>query len=301
MDETPKSPVVSKTMPSRNEFDEDSYLQLNPDVAAAIRNGDVGSAWQHYLLDGFAEGRPWIPKAGPLAEVRREIAPDDEMYRGDEAHYFDVGESALHCIETARLAARRQKSTINRILDLPCGHGRVTRFLRRAFPIARLTACDLNREGVDFCARNFDALPVMSQVEVAKIPLEGPYDLIWCGSLLTHLPQEKCAEFLRLFHQLLLPGGILVFTLHGRQCEIELTTGKNRCGLDDPQIASLLADYRRTGFGYVDYADQPGYGISLALPSFVLANFVQHPWWQLLGYHESAWDKRQDAICLRRV
>jgi SAM-dependent methyltransferase len=300
MDESAKSPVVSKTMPSRNEFDEDSYLQLNPDVAAAIRAGDVGSAWQHYSSDGFAEGRPWIPKANPLIAVAREIAAGDEMYRGDEAHYFDVGESALHCIESARMAARRQKATINRILDLPCGHGRVMRFLRQAFPTARLTACDLDQKGVEFCARSFDAIPVLSRVEVADIPLEGPYDLIWCGSLLTHLPQEKWTSFLRLFQRLLLPGGILVFTTHGRRCETELATGKNRCGLDDHQIAKLLGDYRRAGFGYVDYADQPGYGFSLALPSFVLANFVQHPEWQLLGYHESGWDQRQDAIGLQR-
>jgi SAM-dependent methyltransferase len=301
MDESAKSPVVSRTLPSRNEFDEDAYRQLYPDVSAAIRAGSVGSGWQHFMLHGFAEGRPWVPKSDPMTDVRREIAAGDEMYRGNEAHYFDVGESALHCIETALFAARRPKSSINRILDLPCGHGRVMRFLQQAFPVARLTACDLDREGVEFCAKTFAALPVISQVKVADIPLEGPYDLIWCGSLLTHLPAEKCAAFLKLFQRLLLPGGILVFTLHGRRCETELTTRKNRCGLDDPQITSLLGDYRRTGFGYVDYSDSPGYGISVALPSFVLANFVQDPEWQLLCYHETGWDKRQDAVCLQRL
>jgi SAM-dependent methyltransferase len=175
------------------------------------------------------------------------------------------------------------------------------RFLRRAFPAARLTACDLDRPGVEFCARHFEAIPVVSHVDVARIPLEGPYDLIWCGSLLTHLPEEKWTAFLALFHRLLLPGGIVVFTTHGRSCETDLVTGKHRYGLEDPQIAALLAAYRRTGFGYVDYADSPGYGISLSLPSYVLAKFVQQPGWQLLGYHEAAWDKRQDVIGLTKV
>ena len=169
------------------------------------------------------------------------------------------------------------------------------------YPAARLTACDLNRAGVEFCARTFDAIPVVSQVDVAKIPLEGPYDLIWCGSLLTHLPEKKWAEFLQLFQRLLLPGGFVVFTTHGRHCETDLVTGKHRYGLADPQIASLLADYRRTGFGYVDYADSPGYGISLSLPSYVLAKFIQQPGWQLLTYHETAWDQRQDVVGLRKV
>lgn len=301
MDHSSPSPVVSKTMPPRNEFDEDSYLQLHPDVAAAIRSGNVGSGWQHFMLHGFKEGRPWIPKADPHLSVMKQIAAGDEMYAGDEAHYFDVGESALHAIESALFAARRQKSTINRILDLPCGYGRVMRFLHQAFPVARLTACDLHRDGVAFCAKTFGAIPVVSEVDVAKIPLEGPYDLIWCGSLLTHLPQKKCAEFLALFQRLLLPGGIVVFTTHGRNCETDLLTGKHGYGLEGPQIEALLAEYRKTGFGYVDYADSPGYGISLSLPSFVLAHFVQQPGWQLLGYHETAWDKRQDVICLRKV
>ncbi len=300
MDASAQRPIVAQTLPSRNEFDEQAYVQLHPDVAAAIRAGVVGSGWQHFTLHGLKEGRAWVPQPDPLVGVRREIAPDDEMFRSDEEHYFDVGASALHCIEAALFTARRQASTLHRILDLPCGHGRVLRFLRRAFPAAQLTACDLNRPGVEFCARTFGAVPVVSSVDVAQIPLGEPYDLIWCGSLLTHLPRGQWTAFLQLFHRLLAPGGIVVCTTHGRSCEADLVAGKHRYGLEDAPIAALLAEYRRTGFGYVDYADSPGYGISLALPSYVLKNFVQQPGWQLLGYHETAWDQRQDVIALRK-
>ncbi|MDB6127754.1 MAG: hypothetical protein JWM35_1650 [Verrucomicrobia bacterium] len=300
MDEPPKNPAGSRAFPSRNEFDEDAYLLLHPDVSTALHAGIVGSAWQHFTLHGFAEGRPWISRTDPFFGVNREIAPGDEMYFENETHYFDAGESALHCVEAALFAARRKKSSITGILDLPCGYGRVLRFLRNAFPGAQLTACDLNRDGVDFCAKKFGATPVVSSVSAADIPLHDKFDLIWCGSLLTHLSREKCAEFIQLFQRLLHPSGILLFTLHGRHCEAELTSGKNRCGLDDRQIAQLIREYRETGFGYVDYTDQPGYGISLALPSFVMANFLQRPEWQLITYHEAGWDKRQDVISVQR-
>lgn len=91
------------------------------------------------------------------------------------------------------------------------------------------------------------------------------------------------------------------FTLHVRRSEAELVGGKHQYGLNPQQIADLLHQYHQKGFGYVDYTPGSGYGISLALPSFVLSNFVQLPRWQLLGYHESGWDKRQDVISLQRL
>lgn len=295
------NPGTAPTMPARHCFDEAAYLQLHPDVAQAVATGRVGTGWQHFALHGYAEGRCWVAKADALEGVDRVVASGDEMYRGDEEHYFDVGESALHCIEAALFTAGRHRSGIRRILDLPCGHGRVMRFLRKAFPKAELTACDLNRDGVAFCAARYQAIPVMSCAEGTAIPVGGTFDLIWCGSLLTHLSQRAGEVFLRWFHGRLEPGGILVFTLHGRGCEPELAAGEgNRFDLDAGQAAALLAAYRRTGFGYVDYAGQPGYGFSLAAPEFVMAHFIPHPQWQLIGYHENGWDKRQDVICVRR-
>lgn len=295
------NPGMAPTMPERSAFDEDAYLHLHPDVAEAMNAGTVGSGWQHFTLHGFVEGRQWVAKTNSLEGVDRKIAPGDEMNRGDEEHYFDVGESALHCIEAALITAGRHRSGIRRILDLPCGHGRVMRFLRKAFPEAELTACDLHRDGVAFCAERYQAIPVVSCAEVTAIPVRGTFDLIWCGSLLTHLPQPAGEAFLRWFHHRLEPGGILVFTLHGRRCEPELAAGGgNRFDLDAGQAAALLAAYHRTGFGYVDYAGQPGYGFSLAAPEFVMAHFIRFPQWQLIGYHENGWDKRQDVICVRR-
>lgn len=300
MNEPAHRPTPARALPSRNVFDENAYLLLHPDVAAAIGSGIVDSGWQHFTLHGFAEGRPWVPKPDALVGVAQDLSPHDEMFYGNRDHYFDVGESALHCIEAALATARRDKSSVRQILDLPCGHGRVLRFLKQGFPEARLTACDLNGDGVRYCAKVFGATPVLSKVEIGDIPLNGEFDLIWCGSLLTHLPEGKCAAFLQLFQRQLRPGGILVFTTHGRHCAHELRTGKNKCGLDDGLIANLLAQYHRSGFGYVDYSPGSGYGISLALPSWVLATFVQPAGWKLLGYHEGGWDRRQDVIALQK-
>lgn len=300
MDEPVINPAATRSFPPRNEFSEEGYLLLHPDVAIAVCSGIVDTGWQHFTLHGFAEGRKWVSRKDPLIGVSREVSPGDEMLVENETHYFDVGESALHCIETALFAARREKNSVQTILDLPCGHGRVMRFLKKAFPEARLTACDLNRDGVDYCAKVFGATPVISEVDPRGIPLAEEFDLIWCGSLLTHLSEEHCASFFRLFQRVLRPGGILVFTSHGRHSESELVAGKHRYGLNDSQIAELLAIYRQRGFAYVDYASDPGYGISLARPSYIMEHFVEPSGWQLIGYHEKGWDKRQDVISLQK-
>jgi GT2 family glycosyltransferase len=38
-------------------FNETAYLECNPDVAEAVRHGDLGSGYEHYIIFGQAEGR----------------------------------------------------------------------------------------------------------------------------------------------------------------------------------------------------------------------------------------------------
>jgi SAM-dependent methyltransferase len=237
----------------------------------------------------------------PAKNVIEEIGVGDEMFTGDKVHYFGVGKSALQCIEAALFAANRLPSSVANILDLPCGHGRVLRSLKAAFPQARITACDLNRGGVEFCARSFDPLPVYSNVDISQIPIQGSFDLIWSGSLLTHLPAEQCAAFIRLFNSLITPGGLIVFTLHGRWVERSLVTGRSKYGLNDAAIFGLLAQYYKTGFGYANYPGSSGYGVSVAAPAFVLSQLVRLADLKLITYHERGWDNHQDVVCIQKL
>jgi SAM-dependent methyltransferase len=232
--------------------------------------------------------------------ICEEIAPDDEMFQGDRAHYFGVGDSASHCIHSALGAANKPALEIQSILDLPCGHGRVMRFLKAAFPHAPLTACDLNRDAVDFCARTFGAEPVYSDIDVSRIPLRKKFDLIWCGSLLTHLRAEPCAELVRWLSSLLNLNALLIFTVHGRWVERWLATGRYNYGLPDERTSALLKDYYSSGFGYADYPGQTNYGISLCSPAFVLDKLVSIPDLKLVAYHERGWDNHHDVVCLQK-
>src|SRR2546427_1790116 len=95
---------------------------------------------QHLLTDPAL--KDWEREL--LAQVSSRIFYNDGMYASNGAHYFGVGLSAIHCIDEAMRQGRLDK--IQSILDLPCGGGRVLRFLARRFPAAKIMACDLQRE-----------------------------------------------------------------------------------------------------------------------------------------------------------
>jgi SAM-dependent methyltransferase len=221
------------------------------------------------------------------------IAERDEMFAGSRSHYFDVGRSAMASVRGAlHLAGRTACETI---LDLPCGHGRVMRHLTAAYPNARITACDLNRDGVDFCAKTFGATPVYSQENLEELVLAGNFDLIWCGSLLTHLEKPRWRQFLSFFAKRLTENGVLLFTTHGRLSARWIGEGTYTYGLDPAALPELLADYERTGFAYAPYPGSPNYGITLTKPSWVLEQLQEYPHLRVILLNETAWDAHQDV------
>lgn len=232
------------------------------------------------------------------------VSPDDQMVlRLDDAtmarvgekswqdQYFRVGEAALRCIVRAMILA--EKTTVSSILDLPCGHGRVLRMLRAAFPAARIAACDLDRGGVEFCARTFGAMPVYSEVDPARIPIAETFDLIWCGSLLTHVDAARYGAFVDWFIDRLAPDGLLVFTNHGRW---SLDYQRIHPYIDEDRFRAIASEVAATGFGYRDYPHQPEYGISIAQPSWVIRLLEQRRDATLLAYHERGWGHHQDVV-----
>jgi SAM-dependent methyltransferase len=228
----------------------------------------------------------------------REISPRDAMFGGDESAYFDAGRSALECVGLALASTHVARPT--RILDLPCGHGRTLRALKAGFPGAELIACDIDPDGVDFCARVLGALPVPSHFSPEHVEIPGKVELIWCGSLLTHLDSFRWHGFLALFERSLAPDGVLVFTTHGRKMAEKLRAVTLRDFVRP--TANLLADYERYGFAYSDYPRTPReYGISLSSPDWVRALLEERPGLRLLSYQESAWGMQDVIACVSYV
>ncbi|MGH2720198.1 MAG: class I SAM-dependent methyltransferase, partial [Actinomycetota bacterium] len=238
---------------------------------------------------------PAPPQSGP--DVDRTLSPSDTMYTGNPDHYFGVGASALGAIRLALGSAGLERPT--RVLDYACGHGRVLRWIRAAFPEAALVACDLDRAGVDFCATTFGAAPVYGDEDPGRVDVAGPFDLIWSGSLLTHLPERLWAPTLTRWSGLLSEGGVLVFTTHGRRMTYRLRHD-DVYGQPPEADRQLLDGYAQAGFGYVDYPGEDGYGLSVSSPAWVVRFLASRTELRLVFFAEAAWDGHQDvAACVR--
>jgi trans-aconitate methyltransferase len=234
------------------------------------------------------------------------IHVDDEMWNGlllggshdgsaarwARMHYFYGGRSAMRVIADSLIAADAPLPA--RIMDFPCGHGRVLRFLRSAFPNATIYGGDLNQSGVAFCAERFNALPIISQVNLAAVDLPQSLDLIWCGSLATHLPEANCLLLFKRLIDALAPGGVAGITVCARgmdyaQKHIFKT-------IADAQYERIEKQWVQTGFGYGDYPGAQGYGMTFVDLRWIQKIMDQRTDAYLLNYSEKGWHGGQDIV-----
>jgi SAM-dependent methyltransferase len=210
------------------------------------------------------------------------ISPPDE--------YLAAGISAVRCIEHV-LAQSAGHRDVRTILDFACGYGRVLRFLKPRFPVAGITASDINPEALDFCRSAFSVKTVSSNVDFTRLLVAGRFDLIWCGSLITHIDENAAARLLRFFHDHLSPGGVCIFTTHGNRAAEKMP----KYGLSETAQRQVLSQFRTTGYGYADYPGQRGNGISLVSHKCMAAIARTAGEWNQTAFLDHGWHNLQDV------
>jgi SAM-dependent methyltransferase len=283
----------------------ESLLQAAPSFAAVGESGwaRIGIPRAARIGELEADLRYWVAdlldfwKTAPN-NVSRVTSPHDGMYAKTPDVYFGAGATALRCVRLAILEAR--KDSCESLLDFACGYGRALRFFRATFPEAKLVACDISRDAVDFCAQEFGAIPVYSQEDPDAIELPGPFDVIWVGSLFTHVPEPRWIAFLDLLASVLSEDGLLVFTVQGRHVRSQLLSGTLAWDLSEEGIGQIVRGYDEQGFGYADWAGATGYGTTLNRPSWVTRQIEERPGLRLVGYREKAWGRQDVVTCQAR-
>ncbi len=231
--------------------------------------------------------------------VDTEISPNDLM---NNQWYFEVGRSAIEVVLAGIMSSFVHR--VDRVLDLPCGHGRVLRHLVRMFPNAEFHACDLDTDGVAYCAQRYNAVPVVSKPELTDVDFGTQFELIWVGSLFTHVAEEQTARWMAHLARFLAPNGIVVATMHGRWSE-HVNRRSPYLGAD--RWAQVMDGYNARGYGYADYVQAessqyvPGnYGISMARPQAMTRLLERIEGVRMFSYSERAWADHQDVIVYGR-
>jgi hypothetical protein len=224
------------------------------------------------------------------------LSPDDVMYQGNDAHYLSCGATALNVIFAAlQLAYAPPPASI---LDFGAGAGRVTRWLRPAFPTATLSACDLREQDMSFCRREFRAETWIAGTDIDELAAPGTYDLIWVGSVLTHISAGNCIKLIRKLLAWSKPDGLVVMSTVGRFGLVVQDSGKHQY-IHDENWQKIKREYAATGFGYADYLNQTNYGISLAKMSWITGLIETMPNARLVLMSERAWDGHHDVLAIQ--
>jgi hypothetical protein len=146
--------------------------------------------------------------------------------------------------------------------------------------------------------REFALEPVTAPMDFSRLSPEAKFDLIWCGSLVTHLTESSTIALLRLFRDHLADHGICVFSAHGPTSAEWVRRKKCTYGLSPQEQQKMLSEYERTGYGYGDYPNALGYGISLQSPEYMKKIISQLG--SCVFYETTAWDHHHDVYGFQR-
>jgi SAM-dependent methyltransferase len=232
-------------------------------------------------------------QAALFERVSKQVLPTDSMYAGNPVHYFSVGASAMAMIARALELADVPINSVERVLDYACGYGRVLRWLRAAFPNAYVKGVDANLPSVEAAA----ALNVDTEhldISLSK-RIGDKFDLIWIGSLFTHLTATETGRVIRYLRNHFSDNGILLCTTHGVDVINRIESGERNYGLDADGIATVIKSYKGTGYGYADYPRQLNYGISVARPVAMNQLITTSGLFPFM-FRAQGWDNHQDVF-----
>lgn len=248
-----------------------------------------------------------------MIEIDMTMHPKDHMLTANKEAYLRTSRAGLKCVQNAISSIDKQPDTIRNILDFGCGYGRVLRALRAGYPKATITACDLMEEATKFCADTFDAVPVTGYDDLTKIELIEKFDVIWVGSVFTHLPVERWEPLLNYFQKNLAPNGVLVFTIHGRTA---LWVFENhtlaKSHMTEKDFSKVKKNYKKSGYAFYQYpsrhvnslsnmgiqVSKSAYGLSFTRPDWTCNYLLKFKDLFLSNYTEGGWGRNHDVVSL---
>jgi SAM-dependent methyltransferase len=147
------------------------------------------------------------------------------------SEFVSVGRASFAAIQGAFLVAANPHETYPCWLDFGCGSGRIARHLAAFEPIRELWGVDVDADAIAWVSRHlpgrYRLIPRRPPTDLAS----SFYDVVYAGSVFTHLDEADQLLWLEELRRLLRPGGLLVASTHGTNLTYsrpDLTTDQHR-------------------------------------------------------------------------
>ncbi|MBF0375944.1 MAG: class I SAM-dependent methyltransferase [Desulfamplus sp.] len=131
------------------------------------------------------------------------------------------------------------------LLDFGVGWGRIARFFLNELPLENIYGIDVMEDFVEICRKTFrnDNFQVTTPFPPTRMPSEK-FKFIVGYSVFSHLSEHACASWMREFHRILVPRGIVALTTRGRPFfdYCESLKGKGHTGYMDA-LSKMFDDF----------------------------------------------------------
>jgi SAM-dependent methyltransferase len=211
--------------------------------------------------------------------------------------YIEHSRSHFGMVSACLQRAGRPWSTLQSAIDFGCGYGRVTRWLPTVISPTSVTACDVQKEAVAWCASEFRVRPLVAKPDIMQTRFES-YDLFFAISVLTHLSPKRIEDLFETLTKIINFEGIVIFSTHG------LASAKNARVIKeyiDPRY--VLNNLEETGCAFIPY---PHYSDKEIGDTFLTEQYVVNtisavaPNFQLVSYDQSKFWAAQDCYVFRK-
>ena len=248
-------------------FGESRYLEANPDIAEAVRNGDFFAGWVHYALYGYLEHKGgysqtlkiMLDKFDGIEDSGPTPPPDlRKRVHGDEAlqGFNDIGKIITICMEAALQTNSISLGEHSKILDFGCGCGRVLNWFQRLHPGESFYGTDIDKEAIAWCQENLNQKGTFSTNQPDP-PLPFPdnyFDFVYVISIFTHLPEDMQFAWLKELSRVVKKKGYLFISAAGEE-------------LFPADSETAAKQFKKKGFAYISSGGTEG------LPDFYQASF----------------------------
>ncbi|WP_348758982.1 class I SAM-dependent methyltransferase [Candidatus Methylocalor cossyra] len=134
-----------------------------------------------------------------------------------------------------------------RLLDFGVGWGRIARFFLHDLPLENIYGVDVMENFIKVCRQTFgtDNFQVIDPYPPLNFP-DNTFDFVVGYSVFSHLSEQACASWMKEFHRILVPGGIVAVTTRARSffdhCQSLKDNARNKHPSELSEYAKALAN-----------------------------------------------------------